>query len=157
MKKILVIITTMMILSSLVGCNNKENINTNKNTTKLEDSVSYPKGLTEELGEGIIILSTPDGQGEVGLVPIIKLQDDVKIMQIDLNTSNFNNKITSYVFVDERLVDQGKFDESKLAVNLNADHIRKGLHKVEVIQFEDNDLSKQPILYKIAQYEVKEA
>ncbi|MBU5227753.1 hypothetical protein KQI36_14045 [Clostridium senegalense] len=163
MSKIFVILIAFSMLFSLVGCTNKnEKVVKSEVNQEIEEKVkdeivTYPKDFKEELGEGTIIVSTPDGNGETGLIPIVHTQADVKIMQIDLTTSNFDEKKISYIFIDEKLVEKGNFGESKVSLNLTDENLVKGTHKIEVIQFEDNDASKKPIVYKSAKYEVKEA
>lgn len=160
MKKILLIIVASMIVLTGCGSNNnnkniKSDVNENIEEKVKDEIVTYPKDLSEELGEGTIVVSLPNENSKENLIPIIHPEVGVKIMQLDLSTSNFDNKKTSYIFIDKNLVAKGNYANDKVSLNLSDENLYEGEHVVEIIQFKDNDSSKEPITYKSAKYEVK--
>lgn len=165
MKKILNLITALMIillaLITLTGCSSNNSttneINTTKTIQELEKDI--PEGNFSEMGEGIFYLRTISGTSENGNIPVIYVDKDYLAgeqfaMEVDvgITTENFDATKLSTIYVDGISQEKKQLGDTYTSVYVSANLSTVGIHKVEVLQFDDTN---NVITYKSAEYEIK--
>lgn len=165
-KKFISILLVALMLTSLVSCdddnattddNNQNSISQDSSDDLEEDDIEeedvyiIPEG-TKEIGEGEIEINTPSGSSDDGNIPVLFSDKDTQLMQIGLETDDFNGSRLSHIYIDGKEVGKEQLADSKITLDLTGDMLKTGKHKVEVVQFDGDNI----VTYKIVQYEVKE-
>lgn len=158
-KKILGLVLVGVLALGMIGCSNsKEENKANENTTKEEVSSKkdIPSGLDKEIGNGSVVLSTTGGTTENGNTPIVFVGQDTLLEQIGLSAENFDGSKLSYVYIDGMLNTKEQLGEmTQTTITLQDNSLKEGKHKVEVVQYDNDEQSGNPVTYKVATYEVK--
>ncbi|MFL0198496.1 hypothetical protein ACJDU8_23480 [Clostridium sp. WILCCON 0269] len=155
-KRLLLIITTLFIIINLVGCGTstvKNKVENAPNQAK-NDLMKLPNDLQADMGTGSFYISTSSGTSKNGATPIIYTKKDTQVEQLELNTSGFNGKNLSYIFVDSALNTKHQLSDSKLNINLKGNELTVGKHRVDIVQF-NNKTNDKVITHKVAYYEIK--
>ena len=149
---------------SLMGCSNKTNSTSKEDSSKKETTTKQetvakkdiPEGLSVELGNGTIVLSTEGGTSKDGNVPVLFADKDLMMSQIGLDAETFDGSKLSYIYVDWMLNAKEQLGEmTQITLTLEKDALKEGTHKVEVVQYENDDSKGKAITYKTASYEIK--
>lgn len=146
MKKIH-LITIALLTLCLTACGKQE--------TSAPASKDLPDGNYTEIGEGTVYLSTVSGTSENGNVPVVYTDSDTSMLQIGLDSSNFNGGNLSYIYVDGYLLDKIQMGDSQNTLTLQDNSLATGIHKVEIVQYENDDTASTMITYKTTSYEIK--
>lgn len=161
-RKFLSIAVTLSIAINLIGCSTAQKSATEvknkaKNVTEQtkNDVMKIPKDLQGDMGQGTFFISTPSGTSENGAVPVIYTDKNTTVQQIDLNTSGFNGKNLSYVFVDGLLNSKHQLADSKVVIDLKGESLKVGKHRIDVVQFNNDKITDKALTHKTASYEVK--
>jgi len=161
-KKILGLVLVGVLVLGMIGCSNSKEANkankANENTTKGEGSSKkdIPSGLDEEIGNGSVVLSTPGGTTENRNTPIVFVGQDTLLDQIGLSAENFDGSKLSYVYIDGMLNTKEQLGEiTQTTITLQDNSLKEGKHKVEVVQYDNDEQTGTPVTYKVATYEVK--
>lgn len=150
MKKILLFILILNISMCTVACS-KEVVE-----NKTENEKVIPTGLTTEIGEGKINVTTPTSSSKDGTIPVIYTDEYRGLHQIGFQSEGFNNSKPSYIYIDGKLNTIEKLCESNsVALTICEEDLSEGLHKIEVVQFDNDKTSGIPIIYKNCKYEIK--
>jgi hypothetical protein len=65
-------------------------------------------------------------------------------------------RVSTYIYVDGMLNTKEQLGEmTQTSLTLEKDALKEGTHKVEVVQYENDDLKGKAITYKTASYEIK--
>lgn len=163
MKKIISLLLAGLMLSGLVGCGEakKDTTTSSKQETKQETKKEETKKETikmpdKEMGKGKIEISTPDGTSEGGKVPVLFVSKDDLIIQIGLNTEEFDGSKLSYIFINGEKMGKEQLSEEQTSIDLKDNALKVGKHKVEIVQFDNDKTDGKIITYKTASYECKE-
>ncbi|MBN8047416.1 hypothetical protein J0A94_06200 [Paraclostridium bifermentans] len=158
-KKILGLVLVGVLALGMIGCSNsKEENKANENTTKEEVSSKkdIPSGLDKEVGNGSVVLSTTGGTTENGNTPVVFVGQDTLLEQIGLSAENFDGSKLSYVYIDGMLNTKEQLGEmTQTTITLQDNSLKEGKHKVEVVQYDNDEQTGNPVTYKVATYEVK--
>ena len=158
-KKILGLVLVGVLALGMIGCSNsKEENKANENTTKEEVSSKkdIPSGLDKEIGNGSVVLYTTGGTTENGNTPIVFVGQDTLLEQIGLSAENFDGSKLSYVYIDGMLNTKEQLGEmTQTTITLQDNSLKEGKHKVEVVQYDNDEQTGNPVTYKVATYEVK--
>jgi len=141
-----------------MGCSNKTDVTSNEDTSKKETVMKkdIPEGLNEEVGDGTILLSTAGGTSEDGNIPAVFAEKDLMLEQIGLDAENFDGSKLSYIYIDGMLNTKEQLGEmTQTTLTLEADALKEGTHKVEVVQYDNDESTGNAITYKTASYEIK--
>ncbi|AGY74908.1 hypothetical protein [Clostridium autoethanogenum] len=162
MKKLFSLIMAIsLLIINLVGCGTQKSVTEVKDKAKnateqaKNDVMQIPKNLQADMGTGTFYISTPSGTSQNGAVPVIYADKNTQIEQIGVNTSGFNGKNLSYIFVDGMLNAKEQLAESQSSINLKGNALKVGKHKVDVVQYNNNKTTDSVITHKTAYYEVK--
>lgn len=160
MKKFIHIVLILSLLTPLSACKNKENTKQHdKNTVSIEERKQDKKGsdvvLPEEKGEGKAVLTGNSGDSEDGNSIVIYVDKDPVLMQVGLETYDFDGTKLSFIYVDDKLVDKKQLSDSQDSVELGPENLTKGIHTVVIRQFENDDENSEPVLVKAMKYKVK--
>ncbi|MBZ6004479.1 hypothetical protein K1514_01115 [Paraclostridium bifermentans] len=158
-KKIVGLVLVGVLALGMIGCSNsKEENKANENTTKEEVSSKkdIPSGLDKEIGNGTIVLSTTGGTTENGNTPVVFVGQDTLLEQIGLSAENFDGSKLSYVYIDGMINTKEQLGEmTQTTITLQDNSLKEGKHKVEVVQYDNDEQTGNPVTYKVATYEVK--
>lgn len=148
MKKLKLLLICISFIAT-VGCSNRivENDIETENIT--------PSGIKEEIGNGEFVITTPFNESNND-VPVIFVDDFSSLTQIKFQSKEFDGSRCSYIYIDGKLntIEQlGEMNSSALTVEES--HLTNGIHKVEVIQFDNNKSNGTPVTYKVCNYEVR--
>lgn len=120
------------------------------------DYSSIPVGNFSDIGNGEIILHTSGGSSENGNIPVIYTDSGDLLIELGLESRDFDGSKLSFIYIDGNLVDKEQLSNlSEVNVDLQDFMLNPGKHKVEVMQFDNDDTSTQPITYKTESYEIK--
>lgn len=158
-KKIVGLVLVGVLALGMIGCSNsKEENKANENTTKEEVSSKkdIPSGLDKEIGNGTVVLSTTGGTTENGNTPVVFVGQDTLLEQIGLSVENFDGSKLSYVYIDGMINTKEQLGEmTQTTITLQDNSLKEGKHKVEVVQYDNDEQTGNPVTYKVATYEVK--
>ncbi|GAA0714817.1 hypothetical protein GCM10008904_30870 [Paraclostridium ghonii] len=160
-KRILGLVLVGVLALGITGCassqkGTKSNANTATAKEEVSDKKDIPEGLDKELGNGDVVLSTTGGTTENGNTPVVFAEKDTQLCQIGLSTENFDGSKLSYVYIDGMLNTKEQLGEmSQITMTLQDNSLKEGEHKVEVVQYDNDEQTGTPITYKIVSYEVK--
>lgn len=158
-RKILGLILAGILTMGVTGCSgSKEESGANNNKTNIEDSTKkdIPEGLNKELGNGSVILSIPRGTTENENIPVLCIAKDTQLDQIGLDSENFDGSKLSYIYIDGMLNVKEQLGEmSQTTITLQDKALKEGKHKVEIVQYDNNEQTGTPVTYKVVSYEVK--
>lgn len=167
MKKILNLMTSLMIilliLITLTGCSSNNSTTNNvstdiiNTTEKIEKDI--PEGNFSEMGEGTFYINTLSGTSENGNIPVIYVDENYLAgkqfaMEVDvgITTKDFDATKLSTIYVDGISQEKEQLGDTITSVLVSANLSTVGIHKVEVLQFDDEN---NVITYKSAEYEIK--
>lgn len=170
-KKIVTLILATLMAFSFTACGSEKASSTPTNSTasastdseeesntSAETTNSTPKDLPDEsyqdMGTGTICLYTPGGSSENENIPIIFV-DSETLIQIGLDSLDFDGSKLSYIYVDGMLATKEQFAHSQISLDLTGDMLSIGTHMVQVVQYDSDDPSGEMVTYKSASYEVK--
>ena len=114
-----------------------------------------PAGDYKDTGDGTMYIACADETSEDGKVPVIYTKEGAAVIMIEVNTKGFDGSKQSYIYVDGLLAAQEQLSDSSYSVDLGDDAIAVGTHKVEVMQYGDDEPTGEVVTYKSASYEVK--
>ncbi|HSQ88697.1 hypothetical protein [Romboutsia sp.] len=157
-KKIITLALCTMLSMSLIGCSNTKEVTSTEDTSKKETVIKkdIPEGLSEELGNGTIIVSTAGGTSEDGNIPVVFAEEDLVLEQIGLDAEDFDGSKLSYIYIDGMNNTKEQLGEmTQTTLTLDGDALNKGTHKVEVVQYDNDEATGKAITYKTASYEIK--
>lgn len=120
-------------------------------------SKDFDGSSCSETGPGEFYISTVSGSTEDGEDVFIYYNENVLMDSLGFSAWNFDGKMLTYIYVDGILNRQSQIADTQGSIELSGDFLSKGFHKVEAVQFEDNDPQKVVVTYKSAEYEVRDA
>lgn len=166
MKRGIVLLTLLLSISALSACGNKSSENTAEKTTeKISEAVKETENATakdlpdaeyEEIGNGTVYISTAGGTSENGNVPVIYSEPGTMLMQIGIDSTDFNGGSLSYIYIDGMIAAKEQLSDSQSSIDLSENHLTYGTHKIEVVQYENDDPGSKMTTYRKMAYEVKE-
>lgn len=144
---------------TLIACSNNKPQDTKEenkttNSAAVEDVKTAPVEETE-VGQGTFYLENESGTTENGDPITIYDGGDTQLMQIGLNTTDFDGSKLTYVYIDGELVTKEQYGDSQSSLDLESKHLKEGTHQVVLKQYENDDESTDPVTVKFASYEVK--
>lgn len=113
------------------------------------------EGIYEDMGDGIMYISTPDGTSENRNIPVLYVGKDTSLIQIGLKAWGMSGSNLSHIYIDGMENTTEQLADTQTSLNLTGDALTEGAHIVEVVQFANDDPSSDVIVYKAAMYEVK--
>lgn len=128
---------------------------TASSTTSAAATKDLPDGNYADLGDGTFYVTTAGGTSQNGNVPIVYASSDTSMMQIGYSCSKISGASLSYIYVDGMLNDKKQLGTSSGSINLKGDSLAIGTHKVEVVQYQNDDTTAKMTCYKVASYQVK--
>lgn len=155
MNKRITFIFLLLISLFINGCSNDKKL-AESDTNNIENIKNVLPNNAEEIGNAEIIISTHTGDSKLNKIPIIHIDKNKLLSQIGFNAKKFKDDKLSYIYIDGKLnYIETLGNISHISLDLYEDALEEGIHKIEVIQFEDNDLNKKPSIYKVVNYKVK--
>ena len=124
-------------------------------TTAAAKNVDFDGSSYSDMGDGTFILRGPGGTTEDGSVITVYAESNAAVKQIDFATKDINGNSLSYIYIDGMLTDKEQVSQSQMILNLSGKALKVGTHKVELVQFEDDDTNGTVTTYKTASYEIK--
>lgn len=84
------------------------------------------------------------------------MAEDTLLNQIGLSSENLDGSKLSYIYIDGMLNTKEQLGEmSQVTMTLENDALKNGKHKVEIVQYDNDEQTGNPITYKTVSYEVK--
>lgn len=124
-------------------------------TATAAETKDLPDGDYKDVGNGTMYISTPDGTSENNAVPVLFVEADDSLIQIGLNSAEMDGNKLSYIYVDGMLNTKEQLADSQITLDLQKDALATGTHKVEVVQYDNDQPDGKMVTYKAASYEVK--
>lgn len=112
-------------------------------------------GDYEDMGDGTMYIACASGTSEDGNIPVLFEAADTVLDQIGLDSMGMDGSHLSYIYIDGKETAKEQLAESQISLDLQGDALKEGTHKVEVVQYDNDDPSGTVITYKTAAYEVK--
>lgn len=112
-------------------------------------------GDYEDMGDGTMYIACASGTSEDGNVPVLFEAADTILDQIGLDSTGMDGSHLSYIYVDGKETAKEQLADSQISLDLQGDALKVGIHKVEVVQYDNDDPSGTVITYKTASFEVK--
>lgn len=164
-------VTFAMIVASITACGGKTT-ETQAPATEAAQSVAVSEapeteaateaaagvdfsGDYEDMGDGTMYIACASGTSEDGNVPVLFEAADTVLDQIGLDSTGMDGSHLSYIYVDGKETAKEQLADSQVSLDLQGDALKEGTHKVEVVQYDNDEPSGTVITYKMASYEVK--
>jgi uncharacterized lipoprotein NlpE involved in copper resistance len=112
-------------------------------------------GNYSDMGAGTFYITTPSGTSENGNVPLVYIDSKTSMYQIGYVGKDMNGGSLSYIYVDGILNDKEQIANSQGSITVKKDALTVGVHKVEIVQYTNDDTSSSMTCYKSASYEIK--
>lgn len=109
-----------------------------------------------DTGDGTFLLVNSSGTTESGNTIVVYSDSDTLIDTIGYETSEMNGASLSYIYIDGMLSTKEQLGDFQGTLELSGDSLSTGTHKVEVVQYEGDNIDGAVTMYKTASYEVKE-
>lgn len=159
MKKLTVILLSLMIVAGLASCGGSDKKDEEKNQTQTEQTdekakVDELKGDHSDTEAGVFYVKTAEGTSEDGNVPVLHVSKDTELTQIEVVATDMVGQ-TQYLYVDKKKVDEQEGD-FQAVIDLKGDALKPGVHTVNAVVYKDNDPDKEIVSFKTAKFEVKE-
>lgn len=122
--------------------------------TEADAGVDF-SGDYEDMGDGTMYIACASGTSEDGNVPVLFEAADTVLDQIGLDSMGMDGSHLSYIYIDGKETAKEQLAESQISLDLQGDALKAGTHKVEVVQYDNDEPSGTVITYKTASYEVK--
>lgn len=152
----LLIVATVVVLTTACGKSlDKEESDGDISVQTEQKAKDLPEGNYQDTGSGQFYLVCASGTSENGNVPVIYADRDTALLQIEMDAWEFEGSKLSYVYVDGMLVAKEQFANTQSFLDLTGDMLSEGVHKVEVLQYESDDVTKDVVTYKSGSYEIK--
>lgn len=120
-----------------------------------EEARDLPEGEYEEMGDGIVYISTPGGTSEDDNVPVMYIASNTLIKQIGINAWDFNGSSLSFIYIDGMLFDKMQMSNTQSTLTLTSDQLTEGYHNIEVVQYVDDCTENEMITYRNIKYEIR--
>lgn len=164
-------VTFAMIVASITACGGKTT-ETQAPATEAAQSVAVSEapeteaateaaagvdfsGDYEDMGDGTMYIACASGTSEDGNVPVLFEAADTILDQIGLDSTGMDGSHLSYIYVDGKETAKEQLADSQVSLDLQGDALKEGTHKVEVVQYDNDEPSGTVITYKASSYEVK--
>lgn len=115
-------------------------------------NANLPHG--KDIGQGEMYISTAGGTSENGKIPKVLSRKDMILIQIGLNAWGFDGSHISYVYIDDKLIGKYQLSDTQTSIDLTGSYLKKGTHRVSVVQFKNNKKTGEIITYKEAKYKI---
>ncbi len=109
-----------------------------------------------DTGNGTFLLVNSSGTTENGNVIVVYADADTLIDTIGYDTLEMNGSSLSHIYIDGILSAKEQLGDTQGSLELSGGSLSTGVHKVEVVQYENDNTDGTVITYKTASYEVKE-
>lgn len=135
------------------------------NTENDDDSGERPeRDLPEkdykDVGDGKFYLSSASGSTETGdEIVVYPDNNSIPMAYIDIELWDMNGKELTYIYIDGVEIDKQQVSTGyQSSLDLSKEwQVEEGKHKVEVVQYKDDDSSKEMTFYRSKSYTVKNA
>lgn len=169
MKKVSILVAMMVLVLVVSGCGNDSSENqaimsehvaaSAQNSTNTTNISKIERDLPEddyiETGNGTMYISLPGGTSENDEVPVLFVGEDDLLIQIGLDAWEMDGSKLSYIYVDGMLHAKEQLADTQTSIDLLEDDLNVGIHKVEVVQYDNDQPDGEMVTYKVASYEVK--
>lgn len=108
----------------------------------------------KDIGQGEMHISTAGGTSENGKIPKVLSRKDMILMQIGINAWGFDGSHISYVYIDDKLIGKYQLSDTQTSIDLTGSYLKKGTHRVSVVQFKNDKKTGEIITYKEAKYKI---
>ena len=156
-KSVVLIILVMSVMTFLSACGSDEK-GTEGETTTPSVQRDLPEGDYEEIGSGEFYIKSPSGSTEEGdEILIYPDMDSIPFAYIDFDLWDLDGSILTYIYLDGVLMEEeqvGGGYQSSLSLDKEW-MVTEGTHKVEAVQYADNDTNGKMLFYRAESFEVK--
>lgn len=147
----------MSFSATLTACSNSSSSakeeSTTQQTAKTRD---LPEGDYKEFGDGKVYVSTDAGSSEDIENPVLYVDKDEDILiQIGFEAWDYDGSHLSFIYIDGMLNTKEQLGDVQMSLDLEGDALTEGIHVVEVVQYEDDDPTKEMTSYHKTSYLVK--
>lgn len=155
---VLLVIVTIAVSGFLTGCGSsngsksKTTSSSKKQTTK---KIDFDETKYTDTGSGTFALSNESGSTADGKNITVYAGNDDYLIQIEYDTEGVNGNALSYLYVDGMEKDKEQVSDAQVTFDLKGNDLKPGTHKVELVQFENDDPSGTVTMYKTASYDIK--
>lgn len=154
-----VIICGLLLVTGCDSTKNDTSKSEDKNASEEVLKKDIPEGEYNNMGNGEFYVSTPSGTSENGNIPVFFVDEDTlagKVYEsgvdLGINAGGFDGSKLSTIYVDGISQGTEQLADTQTSLFVSEKLTTVGVHKVEVLQFDDNN---NVVTYKSAQYEIK--
>lgn len=138
------------------AANEKTDVPETTESAPVESEKDFNGDSYSDTGDGVFLVVTAGGNSESGNVPVVYAAADTSLLQIGYETTGMNGGSLSYVYIDGVLLTKEQLSDSQGSLDLSGNTLAIGVHKVEVVQYENDATDATVTTYKTASYEIKE-
>lgn len=149
--KIYLIILLVLLSFTTAGCNSqKSGTTTGKNiagTNTQNENVKFPSSVKPNSNSSVII-TTSNGDSQNNNIPTLSVDNNVDTKAIQAEFKNFDKGKEAFIFVNKEYIGKIKVgDELNQGITLKKENLTDGVKTLEVVEFQDDDVSKSVIRY----------
>ena len=124
-----------------------------KVTVVKNSSIVFPN--QRECGDGIFYIYFASGSSEYGRVPEVYVNQEFPFGYVDYCAYGVDNSVPIHVYIDGKQIDVSYVGyRLQRSMSFSGNEMKKGIHTVEMIQYENNNPKGKVITYRKAQYKV---
>lgn len=165
MKKVIIILLTTILMFGFTACGgSSEETTTNDSQTSSQTTEApkrdLPEGNYEDIGDGSFYLTGPSGSTENGdEIVLYPEKDKWPHAYLGIEVWDVDGSVQTFIYVDgvekEKQQVGAGYQGSIDFMDEDMWALTEGEHKVEAVQYADNDPSGEMIFYRSAIYTVK--
>lgn len=148
MKKKLLSLMLVLIMSLTVGCTNSKD--------EVEE-VKERFSMSEKGDCNFYIKTSEILTSKNGAIPYIYAEEDLQLTQIGYEATGFDSSKITYMYIDGKLTSKETFsDDCEGTITLDDSYLTCTKHKIEIVQYKDTESENEEDIevYKVAQYVV---
>lgn len=158
---VILVVLIIVIAISVTNCSGQtttdQDPTQNQNQSQEQEQTAAPTfdgSAYSDMGEGVFIISTPEGTTEGDNYPMFAVEADTAAMQISYMATGFKENSSLHVYLDGHLVTSSDTNNPQGTITLQGDTLAPGRHVVEAVQFADNDPLGEVVVYKSGVFEI---
>ena len=133
---------------------------TEDTTSEEKPNRDLPEKNYKDVGDGKFYLRGASGSTENGdEIIVYPDKESMPMAYVDVELWDMNGKLLTYMYIDGVEVDKKQVGAGyQSSLDLSKDwQVKDGKHKVEIVQYKDNDAKSDIVFYRSEEYTIKEA
>lgn len=114
-----------------------------------------PDGEYTDMGDGTFSISTDYGNSSDGSTPVFIITRGDTEAQLNFTAAGISGNNLTYIYIDGYLTTKAQISDTQSTLSLSGSALDLGVHKIEIVQYENEIPTSTMITYKTCSYELQ--